>query len=327
MKIKINAKNDSLRSILESEGFIFPCGGKGLCGRCKIVAPTLPITEKDLTFIPNPELERGVRLACDKVVDGEVEIDCLLKRVEERKKKISEADAYVVFEDGRTVVGLASGGEVLDEVILPATPTEYRALRSTAQRETVELYEAHGLAKATMMLVSGTPQKFTEVTGIIEEYDYCTTAEAKLFDMTAEEVLILPKPTALVGGDILLEMLTREVGTMLVKDGYICYLDDNSLFVARVIPNIKAPLTYLTAVEYFARKFNPTQKLVVGENALLKGCDLEIVESTVSQNSANLLASNRPKAKMDRLAKKVVELSLAEDDLFQDLLSEMANKA
>ena len=181
-----------------------------------------------------------------------------LQKVEERKKKISESDAYVVFEDGRTVVGIASGGEVLDEIILPVTPTEYRALKSTAQRETVELYEEHGLAKATMMLLSGTPQKFTEVTGIIEEYDYCTTTEARLFDMTAEEVLLLPKPTALVGGDILLEMLTREVGTMLVKDGYICYLDENNLFIARVIPNIKAPLTYIAAVKYFIKLFNAT---------------------------------------------------------------------
>lgn len=327
MKIKINAKNDSLRSILESEGFIFPCGGKGLCGRCKIIAPTLPITEKDVTFIQKSDLELGVRLACDKVIDGEVEIDCLLQKVEERKKKISESDAYVVFEDGRTVVGLASGGEVLDEIILPVTPTEYRALRSTAQRETVELYEEHGLAKATMMLLSGTPQKFTEVTGIIEEYDYCTTTEARLFDMTAEEVLLLPKPTALVGGDILLEMLTREVGTMLVKDGYICYLDENNLFIARVIPNIKAPLTYIAAVKYFIKKFNPTQKLVVGKNSLIKDLGLENVDSDVSSNCASLLASNRPKAKMGRLAKKVVEISFVEDDLFQDLLNEMANQA
>ena len=66
---------------------------------------------------------------------------------------------------------------------------------------------------------------------------------------------------------------------------------------------------------------------MVGENALLKDFELERAESEVGQNSANLLASNRPKAKMDRLARKVIELSLADDELFQDLLSEMANKA
>lgn len=323
MKIKLNATKDSLRNLLESEGFVFPCGGKGLCGRCKIVAPTLPITEKDRTFIALPDLERGVRLACDKVIEGEVEIDCLLERVEQKKKKISEADAFVVFEDGRTVVGLCDGGEVLDEVILPPTDTSFRALRSVAQKETVELYEEHGLAKATVILLTGTPQKFSEVTGIIEEYDYCTTVEAKLFDMTSEEVLMLPKPTALIGGDILLEMLGRAEGTMLVKDGYIAYLEENHLFIARVIPNIDAPATYVTAIAYFIKRFEPKWKVVVGDNVLAKACGLVPTESKVSENSASLLASNRPKAKLERLTKKVVELSLADDDLFQDLLTEI----
>ena len=323
MKLKLNANNDSLRTLLESEGFVFPCGGKGLCGRCKIIAPTLPITEKDRTFIPEPDLERGVRLACDKVIDGEIEIDCLLERVEKKKAKISEADAFVVFEDGRTVVGLCDGGEVLDEVILPPTPTDFRSLRSVAQHETVELYEEHGLAKATMILLTGTPQKFSEVTGIIEEYDYCTTVEASLFDMTSEEVLMIPKPTALIGGDILLEMLGRGEGTMLVKDGYIAYLEENHLFIARVIPNINAPETYVTAIAYFIRRFNPEWKVVVGDNPLAKACGLRISESKVSENCALLLSSNRPKARLERLTKKVVELSLADDDLYQDLLNEI----
>lgn len=324
MKIKINAQNHSLRTLLESEGFVFPCGGKGLCGRCKIIAPTLPITEKDRTFISEMDLERGVRLACDKTVDGEMEIDCLLERVENKKRKIQEADAYVVFEDGRTIVGLCDGGEVLDEIILPPTPTSFRALRSVAQKETVELYEEHGLAKATIILLTGTPQKFTEATGIIEEFDYTTTVEASLFDMTSEEVLMLPKPTALVGGDILLEMLGKGEGTLLVKDGYIAYLEENHLFIARVIPNISAPEIYLTAINYFIKRFEPIRRLVVGDNQLARACGLETTESMVGANCASLLASNRPKAKLERLAKKVVELSLADDDLFQDLLNEIA---
>ena len=89
MKLTLKATNDSLRTLLESEGFIFPCGGKGLCGRCKIVAPTLPITEKDKAFISEADLERGIRLACDKVIDGEIEIDCLLEKRATEKLKIS----------------------------------------------------------------------------------------------------------------------------------------------------------------------------------------------------------------------------------------------
>ncbi len=324
MKLTVKANNDSLRNLLEREGFIFPCGGKGLCGRCKIVAPSLPITEKDRTFILTTELERGVRLACDKLVDGEVEIECLLEKRSEKKLKISEADAYCVFEEGRTLVGLCDGGEILHEVVLPATPTSFRALRSVAQKETVELYEEYGLAKATTILLAGTPQKISEITGIIEEYDYCNTVEASLFDMTSEEALLLPKPTALIGSDILLEMLGRIEGTMLVKDSYVAYLEENHLFIARVVPNITSPETFVTVIAYFLKRFEPKARLVVGDNPIAKACGLEVSESKVSQNVASLLASNRPKAKLERLAKKAVELSLADDELFQDLLTEIA---
>ena len=323
MKLTLKATNDSLRTLLESEGFIFPCGGKGLCGRCKIVAPTLPITEKDKAFISEADLERGIRLACDKVIDGEIEIDCLLEKRATEKLKISEADAYCIFEEGRTLVGLCDGGEILHEVILPSTPVSFRALRATAQKETVELYEEHGLAKATTILLAGTPQKVTEATGIIEEYNYCNTVEARLFDMTSEEVLLLPKPTALVGSDILMEMLGRAEGTFLVKDSYLAYREENHLFIARVIPNINAPEIFVTAVAYFLKRFEPKAKLVVGDNAIAKACGLDTIESNVSQNAASLLASNRPKAKLERLAKKVVELSLADDELFQDLLTDI----
>lgn len=323
MKLKFNAQQTGLRYLLESEGFIFPCGGKGLCGRCKIIAPTLPITEKDKTFIPSDELEKGVRLACDKVVNGELEIDCSLEKKAQEKLKISEADAYVIFEEGRTLIGLCSGGEVLDEVVLGETPTSYRALKSVAQHETVELYEEHGLAKATIIMLSGTPQKVSEVTGIIEEYDYCNTVEASLFDMTSEEVLLLPKPTALVGGDILMEMLGRAEGTFIVKDSYLAYLEENHLFIARVIPNINKPETFVAAVAYFLKRFEPKFTLRIGDNPLAAACGLKEAESKVSEVAASLLASNRPKAKLERLAKKVVELSLADDDLFQDILTEL----
>ena len=67
--------------------------------------------------------------------------------------------------------------------------------------------------------------------------------------------------------------------------------------------------------------------LVVGENKVARECGLKVAESRVSENSASILASNRPKSKLERLAKKVVVLYLAEDDLFQELLTEIANKA
>lgn len=73
MMIKLNGNNSSLRDLMEREGFRFPCGGKGLCGRCKIVAPNFKPTDRDLRFLSTEEISAGVRLACDKFLDGEAE--------------------------------------------------------------------------------------------------------------------------------------------------------------------------------------------------------------------------------------------------------------
>ncbi len=327
MKIKINAKNEtSLRNYLESEGFSFPCGGKGLCGRCKIIAPTITETAKDSTFLTLEERKQGYRLACDKFIIGEHEIDCLLEKQEVKKIKISDADAYVIFEDGRTLIGLCDGGDVLDEVVLPPTKTSFRELRSTAQHETVELYEAHSLAKATTILIGGTPQKTTEMTGIIEEYPNCNVLEARLFDMTSEDVLLLPKPNALVGSDLLLEILGREEGSFIIKDGYLAYLDEAHLFVARVMLDGLNPAFYLAAVYYFIQNFAPKTQTIIGAHPLGDGFEDMVREaSNVSANAASILSSNRPKAKLERLAKKVVLVNLAEEPLFHELLNEITN--
>ncbi|MBO5776465.1 MAG: hypothetical protein J6R35_03735 [Clostridia bacterium] len=323
MKLTLNNTNASLRDLLENEGFVFPCNGKGLCGRCRIIAPTLPITDKDRTFIPIDDLKKGVRLACDKVVSGEVEIDCLLAKRTESVKKVGEGDAYVVFEEERSLVGLIADGEIVEELVLPPVNVDFRALRSFAQHETIELYEKYGLAKSTVMLLTGTPQKITECTGIIEEYDYVNTVEAHLFDMPSEEVCLLPKPTALIGGDLLLETLGRAEGTLVVKGSYFVYIGDTTLYCARVIPNLNNPETYVATLAYFIKKYNPENAVYVGANVIAAQAGLKSVESVVSENVVNVLTSNRQKAKLERLAKKVVEIPLADDEDWQNLLTEI----
>lgn len=324
MKLTFNNTNASLRVLLENEGFVFPCNGKGLCGRCRIIAPDLPITDKDRTFIPSDDLKKGLRLACDKVIDGEITIDCLLEKRTEKVSKVSEGDAYVVFEEDRSLVGLIADGEIVEELVLPSVDTDFRSLRAFAQRETIELYEKYGLAKATVMLLAGTPQKITECTGIIEEYDYVNTVEANLFDMPSEEVCLLPKPTALIGGDLLLEVLGRAEGTMVVKGSYFAFIGDTELYCARVIPNLNNPATYVATLAYFIKRFNPATALYVGANVIAANAGLRSSESLVTKNVVNVLSSNRQKAKLERLAKKVVELSLADDEDWQNLLTEIS---
>ena len=53
-----------------------PCGGKGKCGKCKVVARggISPITEQEKSFLTPDEFEHGIRLACMAEVVGDAEI-------------------------------------------------------------------------------------------------------------------------------------------------------------------------------------------------------------------------------------------------------------
>ncbi len=59
-------------------GVVVPteCGGKGTCGRCRVVlpAPVRPPTYFERSFIPKEDLARGVRLACRTRVDREMTV-------------------------------------------------------------------------------------------------------------------------------------------------------------------------------------------------------------------------------------------------------------
>ncbi|MBT3273085.1 MAG: DUF4445 domain-containing protein [Spirochaetales bacterium] len=54
-----------------------PCGGKGKCGKCKLIVeqgPVSEITEQEKRFLSEHELERGVRLACLTLPRGDVRV-------------------------------------------------------------------------------------------------------------------------------------------------------------------------------------------------------------------------------------------------------------
>jgi len=53
-----------------------PCGGKGLCGkcRCKVMRGSVDVTEPQARHLTEPELEDGWRLACQSVVAGDLTV-------------------------------------------------------------------------------------------------------------------------------------------------------------------------------------------------------------------------------------------------------------
>lgn len=79
IKLKINGKEIiadqlPLKELLPAYGMEFPCGGKGICGRCKIYCTELAPSSLDKRFFSEKQLSEGVRLACDKTVEEGINI-------------------------------------------------------------------------------------------------------------------------------------------------------------------------------------------------------------------------------------------------------------
>lgn len=58
-------------------GFGAPCGGKGTCGKCKVRVSGLvsDLTESERSRLTEQELAKGVRLACQVIIQGNVEVE------------------------------------------------------------------------------------------------------------------------------------------------------------------------------------------------------------------------------------------------------------
>lgn len=72
-------EGNTVRDAIRAAGmdFEFPCGGEGLCGKCrvKILNYSLPPTASEMACLSPCEIETGIRLACFTVIGGDLEIE------------------------------------------------------------------------------------------------------------------------------------------------------------------------------------------------------------------------------------------------------------
>ncbi|MEM8893361.1 MAG: 2Fe-2S iron-sulfur cluster-binding protein [Bacteroidota bacterium] len=76
-----NQKGESILSLFQSnnQDWMHACGGKGRCTTCSIIVHAGeenlgPITPNEQRFIDQGRLAKGVRLACQAICQGDVEI-------------------------------------------------------------------------------------------------------------------------------------------------------------------------------------------------------------------------------------------------------------
>lgn len=70
-------RGSALKDVLFPWGVEFPCGGRGLCRRCRVrvLEGSLPATEGDRRAFSRDELEAGWRLACHARAEGDLTLE------------------------------------------------------------------------------------------------------------------------------------------------------------------------------------------------------------------------------------------------------------
>jgi uncharacterized 2Fe-2S/4Fe-4S cluster protein (DUF4445 family) len=84
-----------LRELLLREGILldFPCGGRGLCGQCTVeIRPPTESGQGGRKRLPQEALARGLRLACQVLVEG----DCTIRIPEEKGIEVAWKDPAAV---------------------------------------------------------------------------------------------------------------------------------------------------------------------------------------------------------------------------------------
>lgn len=337
MKIKIYPpQSQSLQEALETEGFRFPCGGKGICGRCRIKASMLAPTPKDHKFFTDKEIAEGLRLACDKTITQPIEIECHMAK-SPPTRKLYDPMITAILGDTSTEVSIVEHG-IIETLVLASPDADTLPLRSVVGKNAIELYEKYSVAKAAVMLVAGTTERMQIFcrngidTDLLAMGD---TLDAATFDMPTEEVYLPPFPTAFCGSLELLELDAAQDNTLLIIDGQsirFLYKGSTTIVCAAITKDNYGQLdkAIWATIQYFLQQYdtqevafvgNPTQEVAryLGE----VGCQYSVVQSNATATAALAIEDNRHKTRLNKLSRKVAAITIAEDEVWQELLSKL----
>jgi ferredoxin len=321
MIIKIT-ETGSLKNILENMGYLFPCGGKGLCGRCKITASEFSPTSLDKRFLSEHELSEGIRLACDKEVVEPVEIDCEL-REKPKDIKPEHPASYVIFGEKETEIGLTDDGMILENIVLPSCPPITTELKAQFNLHAIEMFEKFKVAKAETIIILGTPERVKAITNIDVPFKYGDMYYAIDMNLPGEDVYIPPVPTPETGSHDLVELLDIPENSLVISGPVFMYKGEDILCITSDKDCISGygKLAFKATLQYFIQETKP-ENIFTFENVKESiEAGAKLIERRARYLATELLISNKRKAELNRLAKRTVTMAIADDDLWQDILS------
>lgn len=321
MKLLIT-QHGSLKNHLESLGYLFPCEGKGLCGRCKITAPNLNPTNLDRRFLGEHEINAGTRLACDKIVIEPIEIECELKQ-KTKELNIEHPCAYALFGDNETEIGLTDDDIILKNVILPSPPCSKQELRGFFNLHALEMFETYKVAKAETIILLGTPTRIKAIAEVEIPLHFGEMYYAKDLNLPGEDIYIPPIPTLETGSDDFIELLDLPEKSLLISGSLFLYKGEDILCVTsdKDGDSKYGKKAFLSTLEYFIKKLSPPVIYTFNSFKEVENVGGKTIERRARYLATELLISKKKKAELNKLAKRVVTMSLADDDLWQNIFS------
>ena len=93
--------NDSILDILNQNNLLIyaPCGGKGVCGKCKVIVhgAVNPLTDSEKKILHEEEIKHGTRLACKTYIKSAAEVRLIDTSLENHTKElISSQRQYLI---------------------------------------------------------------------------------------------------------------------------------------------------------------------------------------------------------------------------------------
>ncbi len=341
-----------LRECLTEAGFHFPCGGAGKCGKCRINCPSLPISDLDRRFLGDRQLSDGVRLACDKKVTSSLSLECELGTshtdIVLRECSIAvnivdeEIDIAIV---GESTVETVTKPNPLKNMTVEEIVTEYEknpspltnALRAVIGKESVELFEKYGSAKASTTAIGSKGLYLKILAGLpldcaIEDVE--TKGETDPFGLPTESIYLLPTVDDFVGGDILTETIKLKENSILVdcektvtlfaigeEDDlttalWDCDYSDVAYRCIRaavkfLLTEVKAPVITLCG------RYADSVEDVLNE----AGLTTIQIEKNI-ENTVQALLSFRARAKLNKEKNRTTTIKIFDNEIFQSFLTE-----
>jgi len=325
-----------------------PCGGRGICGRCKIIVQGIPTTKKDYKFFTQTQLEQGARIACDKIISQDCTIEYVPTAKTQEYKKIEHCSMFASLGIHNIVIGILDDVQLQETVEvahnLDITDKEAgKKLKAKLIQESLELMEAYRVPQAQTLLLAGNAQMLVLFLG--ESYEkLCTfdyrdsifdsySASGVRYSLPMEDIFILPWINGYLGSDIISALTALDESSLFIdfsQTPLFATKTNEGYLLAPFFPiDEHHPLpnqAYLATIKYFNHLDpNINKALIRGSLPFDLPYGLESIdaEEKMLEFLCRAAVDRKYRTKADKVRRQCSIIDLAQEPLWQDYFSRL----